>query len=275
VRDNVSLRRLTLDNNCIMQISNLGNLPLRHLSLANNRLSAVNGYLELDPDVLEIFLAFEETYEEMETAFEAFDANADGTLNAHEFRAGLEMVGVKAPKDLINRLISFLDKSGDGVLQASEFLALLRRARPEDNADPGIRPLTQLESINLSGNPISSLLGLEGHPCLRQVNMAGTGIKELQDVVHVQSLPVLQHLNLSETPLFKSSQTLASSSCMRLKVLHILARPQGKCKLDTLNGLLVSAEELVSAANFHDPNHRQHQDCKRDDSQDLPPGLFV
>lgn len=54
VRDNVSLRRLTLDNNCIMQISNLGNLPLRHLSLANNRLSAVNGYLELDPDVLEV-----------------------------------------------------------------------------------------------------------------------------------------------------------------------------------------------------------------------------
>jgi Leucine-rich repeat (LRR) protein len=97
-----------------------------------------------------------------------------------------------SPQDLINRLISFLDKSGDGVLQASEFLALLRRARPEDNADPGIRPLTQLESINLSGNPISSLLGLEGHPCLRQVNMAGTGIKELQDVVHVQSLPVLQ-----------------------------------------------------------------------------------
>ena len=36
-----------------------------------------------------------------------------------------------------------------------------------------------------------------------------------------------------------------------------------------------AAEEIVSAANFHDEEHQQYQDRKRDDSQDVPPALFL
>jgi len=45
--------------------------------------------------------------------------------------------------------------------------------------------------------------------------------------------------------------------------------------LATLNEQLVAAEEMASAANFHDPIHKQCKDTRRDDSQDLPPALFL
>jgi hypothetical protein len=65
------------------------------------------------------------------------------------------------------------------------------------------------------------------------------------------------------------------SSCARLRALYMVSAPQGKAKLMMLNQQLVTAEELVCAANFHDSAHRQHKDLKRDDSQDLPPALFL
>jgi len=64
------------------------------------------------------------------------------------------------------------------------------------------------------------------------------------------------------------------SSCTRLRALYMVSAPQGVAKLTMLNQQLVTAEELVCAANFHDQAHRQYQDPKRDDSQDLPPALF-
>jgi hypothetical protein len=59
------------------------------------------------------------------------------------------------------------------------------------------------------------------------------------------------------------------------QVLHLLNHPHGQCQIDILNGHLVAAEETASAVNFHDPKHRQYLDLRRDDSQDLPPGLFL
>ena len=105
VRDNVALRKLIMDKNGITSITNLGNLPLRVLSLARNGLTAVNGYLPLSKDEAAVFDAFEETYEEMELAFEAIDANLNGVLDAHEFRTGLQNVGIQVTQETFKRLI--------------------------------------------------------------------------------------------------------------------------------------------------------------------------
>lgn len=141
--------------------------------------------------------------------------------------------------------------------------------------DPGISELKDLVSINLSNNPIKSLEGLEGHKCMRSIDMSDTGVSVLADLQYLKQLPVLEELNLLNTLLFTHSKSLASSSCMRLQALYILGHPQGKCKINLLNRQLVTAEEMASAANFHNPKDRQFQDRKRDDSQDLPPVLFL
>lgn len=167
VRDNVALRRLTLDSNDITEISNLGNLPLRHLSLADNSLSAVNGYRQLGPEDLELMSAFEETYEEMEIAFEALDANQDKRLTVAEFKSGLKMMDVKVSPAICDKIIAMLDKNGDGSISPNEFLGYFRRATPHSSGDSGIRELGDLVSINLAQNPVDSLAGLEGHHCLR------------------------------------------------------------------------------------------------------------
>ena len=275
VRDNVALRRLTLDNNFLTEISNLGSLPLRHLSVRDNHLSAVVGYAPLTPQVQAVFDAFEESFEEMELAFQALDANQDGRIGVKEFAAGLEMVGIKAGKATVDEAMALLDKSGDGWVQPNEFLALMRRAGALDQTDVGIADLQQLETLDLSGNVISSLRGLEGHPCLRRIDVSRSGVCEVTDMQFVQGLAMLEELNLHDTPLFAKAASLAEASCMRLRVLHQLAPPKGRCTLDMLNGKLVAAEEMVSAANFHDEEHQQYQDRKRDDSQDVPPALFL
>lgn len=156
-----------LDSNDITEISNLGNLPLRHLSLSDNNLSAVNGFTQLTPEDAEVMSAFEETFEEMEIAFQALDANQDGRLTGAEFRSGLKMIGVNVPAATVDKIIQMLDKGGDGSISSNAFLGYFRRAKPHSGGDPGIRELADLESINLAHNPVDSLEGLEGHPCLR------------------------------------------------------------------------------------------------------------
>jgi Ca2+-binding EF-hand superfamily protein len=105
VRDNVALRKLILDKNNITAITNLGDLPLRHLSLAENGLTAVNSYAQLPPELMAIMSAFEETYEEMELAFHALDANADNVLNSHELWGGLQAMGIQVTQETAQQLI--------------------------------------------------------------------------------------------------------------------------------------------------------------------------
>jgi hypothetical protein len=110
---------------------------------------------------------------------------------------------------------------------------------------------------------------------MRSIDVSDTGVSVLADLQYLNQLPVLEELNLLNTPLFTTSKSLGSSSCMRLQALYILGHPQGKCQINMLNRQLVAAEEIASAANFHDPKDRQFQDRQRNDSQDLPPALFL
>jgi len=221
VIQNVALRKLTLDNNYLTEISHLGSLPLRHLSVANNRLSAVNGYDALPPDAMLVMEAFEETFEQMELAFQAFDANQDGRLTVAEFHSGLDMIGVRLTPERAGALIALLDRRGDGWIEPNEFLALFRRAKPHDSSDAGIAELRDLEAINLSGNAISSLKGLEGHACLRTIDMSGTAICALDDMLYLKDLALLDSVNLLHTPLFTKSVSLRDASCRRLQVCKL------------------------------------------------------
>jgi Leucine-rich repeat (LRR) protein len=108
---------------------------------------------------------------------------------------------------------ALLDASGSGKIELSECVMLYSRTRPDESADPGISQLRDLQTLNLSGNPIVSLQGLEGHLSLQKVDMASTGVQDMEEMQYLKGLPVLEHVDLSNTPLFAKSKSLAQRSC--------------------------------------------------------------
>mmetsp|Transcript_42382 Transcript_42382/g.103497 ORF Transcript_42382/g.103497 Transcript_42382/m.103497 type:complete len:177 (+) Transcript_42382:45-575(+) len=172
-----------------------------------------------------------------------------------------------------------LDREGTGFVSAQEFSALFRRAdEPVEGsaggAGSGIKTLSGLDYIDLSGNPIKSLKGLEGHPRLRKVLMAGCSVSEISELEPLEYLPMLEELDLTGAPVCAPSESAAQSRCFRIRAIQKLLPKNGRTKLSVLNKVLVVAEERVASLNFHDQDDLQYMDTKRDDAQDLPPSLF-
>uniref|UniRef100_A0A7S1EBT2 EF-hand domain-containing protein n=3 Tax=Hemiselmis andersenii TaxID=464988 RepID=A0A7S1EBT2_HEMAN len=306
---NMALSKLIMDDNRIVQISGLDNLPIHHLSLRNNRLSAVNGHALLGPNtpyIQALQTALELSFDEIDDAFLALDANMDGRVSRKELRAGLSealgAIGVRPgdsailgsgedgpPADpegfkawfdaRLDDLMATLDREGTGFVSAQEFSALFRRAdEPVEGsaggAGSGIKTLSGLDYIDLSGNPIKSLKGLEGHPRLRKVLMAGCSVSEISELEPLEYLPMLEELDLTGAPVCAPSESAAQSRCFRIRAIQKLLPKNGRTKLSVLNKVLVVAEERVASLNFHDQDDLQYMDTKRDDAQDLPPSLF-
>ena len=91
---------------------------------------------------------------------------------------------------------------------------------------------------------------------------------------HIAFLGMLETLDLEGSPVAAPSASTLEASCFRLNVIHRLLPAKGKTKLSLLNGVGVVAEERVSAKNFHDADHMQFNDHKRDDSQDIPAKMY-
>jgi hypothetical protein len=66
ISQNMMLRKLILDDNHILQITGLNSLQIQHLSLKNNRLSAVNGHALTGPDMSELQAALDANFDLIE-----------------------------------------------------------------------------------------------------------------------------------------------------------------------------------------------------------------
>uniref|UniRef100_A0A7S0HN54 EF-hand domain-containing protein n=1 Tax=Hanusia phi TaxID=3032 RepID=A0A7S0HN54_9CRYP len=274
ISQNFALKKLVLDDNEIMQLANLHDLRLQHLSVANNRLSAVIGFEGFQEDELEVFRNLEACYDEMKLAFDAMDANQDGILERKEFLRGLKLIEPAPDERVLHKILDRLDKNRDGTIDKVEFLSLARRhSQAMLSVDNGIEKLDHLVELNLSGNVITRLHGFGHHPSLRRIDLSSTAVESIEELKHLAHLPLLEDLNLSNTIVAQQGD-VSRSSCFRLKAIHILNPPVGKCKLKLLNEQFVSAEEVVSSLNFYDEHHPQYQDTRRDDAQDLPPALY-
>ena len=70
-------------------------------------------------------LDFEEV-EELKAAFRLFDKNGDNTISTKELKHVMLAMGQEYTQDQIANMVAEVDVDGDGVIDFSEFLSLMR-----------------------------------------------------------------------------------------------------------------------------------------------------
>ncbi len=66
-----------------------------------------------------------EQVEEIKSAFELFDKDNSGSIDANELRDAMKALGIYLKMDQITQLIQRIDKDGSGVVEFDEFMALM------------------------------------------------------------------------------------------------------------------------------------------------------
>merc|ERR1712178_28387 len=71
--------------------------------------------------------------QEIREAFDLFDTDGSGTIDAKELKVAMRALGLDAKKDEIRRMINDIDKDGSGTIDFNEFLNMMT-ARMGDRA---------------------------------------------------------------------------------------------------------------------------------------------
>merc|ERR1711998_273771 len=64
--------------------------------------------------------------QEIREAFDLFDTDGSGTIDAKELKVAMRALGLDAKKDEIRRMINDIDKDGSGTIDFNEFLKVFR-----------------------------------------------------------------------------------------------------------------------------------------------------
>jgi Ca2+-binding protein (EF-Hand superfamily) len=67
----------------------------------------------------------EEQKQEIREAFDLFDSDGSGTIDAKELKVAMRALGFEPKKEEIRKMIADIDKSGDGQINFEEFLAMM------------------------------------------------------------------------------------------------------------------------------------------------------
>merc|ERR1712159_751946 len=67
----------------------------------------------------------EEQKQEIREAFDLFDTDGSGTIDAKELKVAMRALGLDAKKDEIRRMINDIDKDGSGTIDFNEFLGMM------------------------------------------------------------------------------------------------------------------------------------------------------
>lgn len=67
----------------------------------------------------------EEQKQEIREAFDLFDTDGSGTIDAKELKVAMRALGFEPKKEEIKKMISDIDKDGSGVIDFSEFLEMM------------------------------------------------------------------------------------------------------------------------------------------------------
>jgi len=67
----------------------------------------------------------EDQKQEIREAFDLFDTDGSGTIDAKELKVAMRALGFEPSKEEIRKLISEIDKDGSGTVDFNEFLAMM------------------------------------------------------------------------------------------------------------------------------------------------------
>lgn len=125
-------------------------------------------------------------------------------------------------------------------------LTFLDLSRNQIASIANIQPLPSLRAIDLSYNNISSLSGLELHHQVNAIRMTDNQVSDVEETRKLAELTQLRELDFSNNPIQDEPE-------YRPRVLYILPR------LVLLDGVEVTPEEVVDAANAHGDDYDTRQ----------------
>lgn len=81
----------------------------------------------------------EEQKQEIKDAFELYDQEATGMIDARELRIAMRALGFEQRKDEVRRILADIDKYGDGAIKYEDFLEILTQKNVEKDPIEEIR----------------------------------------------------------------------------------------------------------------------------------------
>ena len=73
----------------------------------------------------------EEQKQEIKEAFDLFDTDSTGAIDAKELKVAMRALGFSPKKEDVRKLLSEIDKNGDGVIKFDEFLEIMSQKMAE------------------------------------------------------------------------------------------------------------------------------------------------
>merc|ERR1712159_331292 len=76
----------------------------------------------------------EEQKQEIREAFDLFDTDGSGCIDAKELKVAMRALGFEPKKDEIRKMISDIDKDGDGTIDFDEFMMMMSAKMAEKDS---------------------------------------------------------------------------------------------------------------------------------------------
>ena len=77
----------------------------------------------------------EEQKQEIKEAFDLFDTDGSGTIDAKELKVAMRALGFEPKKEEIRKMIADADRDGSGVIDFPEFLSLMARKMKDTDTE--------------------------------------------------------------------------------------------------------------------------------------------
>merc|ERR1711998_335331 len=100
----------------------------------------------------------EEQKQEIKEAFDLFDTDGSGSIDAKELKVAMRALGFEPKKDEIQKMISDVDDSGDGEIDFDEFMVMMTAKMGEkDSRDDLLKAFRVFDSDETGGISFKNL----------------------------------------------------------------------------------------------------------------------
>ena len=88
----------------------------------------------------------EEQRQEIKEAFDLFDTESTGVIDAKELKVAMRALGFEPKKEEVRRILQEIDKSGEGVIRYEEFLDIMTQKMVKNNYIQNLFSLKEIQS---------------------------------------------------------------------------------------------------------------------------------